>query len=107
MFVLKNDIKKKKAPGRDAGHRSPDWGCTKTPISNGNHQETKTSGNRILEVGGFLWLTGVDFLISSTFHKFLLKRGVLMHPHSGLLWPASLPGAFFVVNVTFEEKHDF
>ena len=50
-------------------------------------------------------------LISSfflIFYRFLLKMGVLVHPHSGLLWPASLPGAFFLfLNVTFAKKHDF
>ena len=36
VFFIKSDInnKKEKAPGRDAGHRSPEWGCTKTPIFN-------------------------------------------------------------------------
>ena len=33
--------KTKKAPGRDAGHRSPDWGCTNTPISDGNPSKNK------------------------------------------------------------------
>ena len=44
------------------------------------------------------------------FHRFLLEMGVLVHPHSGLLWPASLPCVFvflFVLYVTFEETHDF
>ena len=38
VFFLKIDINKqiKNGPGRDAGHRSPCWGCTKTPISNKN-----------------------------------------------------------------------
>ena len=39
MFFRQSDIKKKKAPGREAGHRSPDWGCTKTLISNGNQSK--------------------------------------------------------------------
>ena len=38
-------------------------------------------------------------------HRFYLKIVVLVHPHSGLLWPASLR-FFFVVDVTFEKKHD-
>jgi hypothetical protein len=38
MFFMKSDINKlkKKKPGRDAGHRSPEWGCTKTHIFNEN-----------------------------------------------------------------------
>ena len=37
MFFRQRDIKtKQKKNGRDAGHRSPDWGCTKTPIFNEN-----------------------------------------------------------------------
>ena len=37
MFFHTSDIQKnKKAPGRAAPHRSPDWGCTKTYIFNGN-----------------------------------------------------------------------
>ena len=50
---------------------------------------------------------GVDFRSFSIFHRFLLEMWVLVHPQPGLLWPASLPGAFFLfVNVTFEKKHD-
>ena len=42
MFFFKSDIQqnKKKAPGRDAGHRSPSWGCTKTQIFNENNQKS-------------------------------------------------------------------
>ena len=40
------------------------------------------------------------------FHRFSLKIGVLVHPQSGLLWPASLPGSFLLLlNVTFVEHH--
>ena len=49
MFFLQNDIKKpKKKPGRDAGHRSPDWGCTQTPIFNENLWKIKKN----LEIQG-------------------------------------------------------
>ena len=41
--------------------------------------------------------------VFSIFHRFSLKMGVLLHPHSGLLWLAS-PPFFFVVNVTFAKK---
>ena len=43
MSFHKSDIQKeKKAPGSEAGHRSPDWGCTKTPISNETDEKSKT-----------------------------------------------------------------
>ena len=44
--MFKSDIKKKKAPGREAGHRSPSWGCTKTHIFNKNQSKIKKSGNQ-------------------------------------------------------------
>ena len=60
------------------------------------------------EIGrNFYGWSGVDFRIFVIFHRLSLKMGVLVHPHSGLLWPASLPGFFvcFVI-VIFEKKHD-
>ena len=45
MFFHKSDVLlKKKSPGRAAPHRSPDWGCTKTPISNGNPSKNPEIG---------------------------------------------------------------
>ncbi len=33
MYIVdRSDIKKNKKNGRDAGHRSPEWGCTKTKV---------------------------------------------------------------------------
>ena len=53
-------------------------------------------------------LQKLDESIFWFFGWFPLEMGVLVHPQFGLLWPASLPGAFFFsFNVTFEKKHDF
>ena len=47
-------------------------------------------------------LQKLDESILGFFDWFPLEMGVLVHPHSGLLWPASLPGAFsFVVECHF------
>ena len=44
MFFLKRGVfLRKKAPGRDAPHRSQSWGCTKTPISNKIHKKIKNN----------------------------------------------------------------
>ena len=32
-FLRKVTLKQQKKPGRDAAHRSPEWGCTKTKAS--------------------------------------------------------------------------
>ena len=40
-------------------------------------------------------LQKLDESIFRFFDGFPLEMGVLVHPQSGLLWPASLPGAFF------------
>ena len=60
------------------------------------------------EIGrNFYGWRGVDFRIFSIFHSFLLKMGVLVHPQLGLLWPASLPGAFFFFLMSLLTKNTF
>ena len=66
------------------------------------------AGTRLRNREKILWLTGGRFPYFFDFHKFVLEMVVLVHPQSGLLWPASLSGFLFCfLNVTFEEKHDF
>ena len=38
------------------------------------------------------------------FHRFSLEMSVLVHPQPGLLWPASLPGAFFFLLMSLLRK---
>ena len=66
-----------------------------------NNNPGMTKHDRLRNREKFLWLTGGWFPDFFIFHRFLLEVGVLVHPHSGLLWPASLPGAFFVFECHF------
>ena len=50
-FFTNVTFKKKEKKGRDAGHRSPDWGCTKTTIFNENLWRIKKKGNNLILFG--------------------------------------------------------
>jgi len=64
-------------------------------------KQTRKYGFFVLPVKG---LISVFFMLCPWIY---LKMWVLVHPQFGLLWPASLPGTFFLfVNVTFAKTHD-
>ena len=115
MFFVKRDIKKK-SPRQGSWpqkyelrmHQKPEFQLN--PLKKQTHPEinppsTIQHSPYFSEIGR----RGIDFHLFFIFHRFLLKMGVLVHPQSGLLWPASLPGAFLLllVNVTFAKKHYF